>query len=188
MAFDGPVHQGSTQGQHDKCFVGPNGLLHWLEIQCGLGARPENIEYLRIERYRQAMSQHLTITASPFYKASFEADRFATAAALLEWRDELLMAGWDFQPDAQCPERLRTLAELEKIFQIKQFSPDNPPFALGFADRFEAVLQRVGQWSLPLSTFVHYEAPHLLPPFYLRLIQAFEAKNIRIFPVFYEAA
>ena len=47
MAFDGPVHQGSTQGQHDKCFVGPNGLLHWLEIQCGLGARPENIEYLR---------------------------------------------------------------------------------------------------------------------------------------------
>lgn len=182
LAFDGPVFHAPGRGA-DR-YVGPQGLLHWLEMQCGLGARPENIEYLRIERYRQALSQYLSqATNPPFYKASFEADRFACAAALLDWRDELLLAGWDFQVVPEMPDRLRTLAELEKIFQYKQYAPENPPYALGFADRFETVLQRLSTWPLPLSAFVHYEALALLPPFYQRLIAAFEAKNI---PVLYQ--
>ena len=97
MALDDvafPMPESSTGGIQ---YLGPQGILYFLESHLGLLGHPPNDEYLRIEQYRQAIQQQLLSSEVRFYQLSFEADQFATATNLLERRDELLLAGWDFQ-------------------------------------------------------------------------------------------
>ena len=122
--FDGPVFSKQTGLRTGELYAGAKKLLSWLENQLGLSGYPDNTDYLRIELYRQALGQHLMETsaqahfaATPFYEKSFAADRFATAAALLAWRDELLLSGKDtatfFEKAAHLndlPPRLATFA------------------------------------------------------------------------------
>ena len=72
-------------------------MLHLLESYLGLSGHPNNIDYLRIEQYRQALKALLEKQPDAFFAASYEADQFATATELLDRRDELLLAGWNFQ-------------------------------------------------------------------------------------------
>ncbi len=97
--FDSIVYAPPSSQREGEYFAGPSKLLLWLEGQLGLSGYRSNTAYLRIELYRQALGQHLAETAkssAPFFDKSFAADRFASAEALLAWRDELLLAGWDF--------------------------------------------------------------------------------------------
>src|SRR5690606_1245436 len=80
-----------------NCFyLGSAGLLRLLESLFGLEGSPEDNNYLRIEAYRQVLRQYLETDSEAFFQHSFEADQFATASDLLDRRDELLLAGWDF--------------------------------------------------------------------------------------------
>ena len=102
--FDSAIYTAPEPHRTGHLFLGPKKLLHWLENQFGLSGYPENTDYLRIELYRQALLQWIeTAPEKVFYSASFEADRFATAEGLLAWRDELLLAGWDFVAGPGCP-------------------------------------------------------------------------------------
>ncbi|HMX40943.1 MAG TPA: hypothetical protein PKD78_11465, partial [Saprospiraceae bacterium] len=67
--FDGPVHTPASEQRAGQPYLGPNRLLLWLEQQLGCGGFPENTDYLRIELYRQALSQ--TEQPDSFYAASF---------------------------------------------------------------------------------------------------------------------
>jgi hypothetical protein len=137
--FDGAVFTPAPTALAGELYAGPNKLLQWLEHQLGLTGYPANAEYLRIELYRQALGQ----VTNGFYALSFEADRFATAAYLLRWRDELLLSGWDFCPQPDMPPRLQTLAEVEQHFQKKLADPELGAAAKGFADRFAQVLHGI---------------------------------------------
>jgi hypothetical protein len=117
QAFDGIVYAPPAEMREGALYAGPDKLLQWLEAQLGLSGYPANTEYLRIELYRQSLAQCLR--EGVFYENSFSADRFATAEALLAWRDELLLAGWDFSSDQTTPPRLSALAEVEAVFQKK---------------------------------------------------------------------
>jgi len=179
--FDGPTHAPVATGRAGEQYVGPRRLLLWLEAQLGLSGHPENTDYLRIELYRQAMA---TIEA-PFFAASFAADRFATAQTLLAWRDELLLAGWNFEiPSQSVPAeripRLHSFASIEKIFQEKINALEIYPQATGHADRWVAVLNSLQRRSLSLSKLVLHEPFDLQTPVIQRLVNILSENNIAV--------
>ncbi len=179
--FDGPIYTNPAPCRAGEAYFGPRKLLLWLEQQLGIGAYPENTEYLRIELYRQALTQWLTTpSASAFFAHSFDADRFATAATLLNWRDELILSGWDFKENPDMPERLRVLAAVEQIFQKKITAPELVHVAQGFADRFERVLQYFGHTKPNLQKMTFFEELLLQKPHIQRLAKILATHNVRI--------
>ena len=200
--FDGPVYAPQTAVRAAELFVGPKKLLHWLENQLGLTGYPDNTDYIRIELYRQSLGQHLAeqeqqplFAEPPFYEKSFKSDRFATAAVVLEWRDELLLAS-----DAEVtlfqkvsllehlPPRLATLAAVEVLFQKKLSDPEIGAQAFGFADRFVLMLNTLEKRIVPLSKIWLYEPESLQTPHIQRLVKILRKKNIEVAEVEMECA
>ena len=66
-----------------------------------------------------------------FYTTSYRRDPIGTAAALLDWRDELVAAGWEGELIRDGGDRLAAMAELEAMAE-----PALPP---GEADRLRGV-------------------------------------------------
>lgn len=150
--------------------VGPSGLLQLLESWLGLPGAPSDLEFLRLEAFRQVMRQYLEDSGPAFFSASFQADQFATAADMLARRDELLAAGWDFAETADLPPRLRVLASLEHRWA--RSGKDDLP---GFADRLERVLHRLPLLSHPIRECFHLEPFHLITKPIQRLLHALSA-------------
>ncbi|HMQ46546.1 MAG TPA: PD-(D/E)XK nuclease family protein [Saprospiraceae bacterium] len=175
-----PLPEHSTGGTH---YVGPNGLLRFLEIHLGLPGYSSNDEYLRIEQYRQALLRHEQSSDQPFYRASFQADQFATATFLLSKRDELLLAGWDFAIATTLPERLGILAEIENYFQPAS-SEAAPLLKLlpGFSDRIKTIVQYLAMRQLPPLQLYFYEPEQLLPIGIKRLLQQLKKVGVPLMP------
>jgi hypothetical protein len=187
LEFDNNVYCGPGSNTMGQLYAGPKKLLFWLEGQLGLSGYPENTDYLRIELYRQALLQWIAeaehvpeAPKPPFYSRSFEADRFATAAALLGWRDELRLAGWDFQATAGCPQRLTDLANVEPFFLKKINNPEIGVGANGFADRFDRALLWLESQDLSLTKIYLHEPEAFQAPVVRRLLALFRQKNIPI--------
>jgi hypothetical protein len=179
--FDGQVFVPGAVTRHGALWLGPRKLLQWLEGACLLQGYPANTDYLRIELYRQALADLLAEGGDvPFYAASFEADRLATAVALLAWRDELLLAGWDFQATEAAPPRLRQIAEVERFFAVKMQAPENKVQAAGFADRFAQVLEALQTLRLPFEKVLLHEPEHLQQPVIQRLMAIFREQGIPV--------
>ena len=115
-----------------EAYFGPRQLMQYLEQQLGLSVPEEDVAHLRIEQYRQALKSYLEKHPDSFYAASFTADDLGTATALLQRRDELLMAGWDFSTQAIKASRLVVLAEIEAAVHLFP----------GQADRIVAILEQ----------------------------------------------
>jgi ATP-dependent helicase/nuclease subunit B len=175
--FDGNVlNQSSNNNLTQYC--GENKLLRLLEIHLGLSGYPDNTDYLRIELYRQALSQQIKVDAKAFYASSFEADRFATATALLAWRDELRLAFWDFDIKKETPHRLKTLAAVEVFFEKKLTEPPSNVKAMGFADRYFQALNLLKERKFPFEKILLQEPLHLLPVHIQHFIKIISEKNI----------
>jgi PD-(D/E)XK nuclease superfamily len=161
-AFDGPVIRPHHPPPIQSLWVGPRQLLRWLEQQLGCSGWPERTDYLRIEMYRQALLEQVTLSTEPvFFAASFEADRFATAEALLMSRDELVLAGWT--PDLAAPGRLGTFAAVELLFRKKCEADSLPLPIVGEADRWQRVLAQLNSAQLPIIKVVLYETLESVP-------------------------
>jgi hypothetical protein len=184
LDFDGPVLRPARTATTDALWLGPRGLLRWLEARLGVGGYPENTDYLRIELFRQALQQHLADSADevPFFAASFEADRFATAEVLLGHRDALLLAGWDFlvKKSDSVPARLRTLAAVEAIFRAKCAAPPLSVSAVGEADRWVRVLAEWAEREVDVTQVFLFEKKELLPVHFQRVMRIFEEKKIPV--------
>jgi len=150
-----------------------NSLISYLEKHLGI-SYPERHDYLRFEQYRQILMVHLKLHPKAFYETSFEADSMATAIALLQRRDELLINGWDFKYNATMPTRLKTLAEIETLVE----NEDPTPLFDGFAERFRRVLKFVSLLPLPLQKIYLNEPLDKLPPHLQELLKAL--RNIGI--------
>jgi len=189
LDFDNLVYNARGADSSGVVYAGPKKLVLWLETQVGLSGYPENTEYLRIELYRQALLEWAETTTSPcFYTESFAADRFATATALLSRRDELVLAGWDFKPEAACPNRLADLAGVELLFLKKINNPEAGVAAYGFADRCAAVFDWLKRRAVPIEKIILYEAAEMFPPFVRRLLDFLQAKQIPVETVLHPGA
>jgi ATP-dependent helicase/nuclease subunit B len=168
LAFDDPVFPDPATPAGGTHYFGPQGLLFFLESHLGLIGHPADNDYLRIEQYRQVLSRYLADHPTVFYRAAFEADQFATAIELLDRRDELRMAGWDFMMEKELPPRLEALAAIEALITSGEYS-----VAAGWADRMEMVVEALEQRSVPIQKIYHREAVDLLPPIWKRLFLLF---------------
>ena len=177
IAFDDIVFR-PEKNTTDTYYVGAKGLLNLLETWLGLSGDVEDNEYLRVERLRQALLIHSKSNDNTFYKKSFEADAFSTANFLLQRRDELLLANWDFSFEKNAPKRLLILAELEYILI------ELGGIAHGFADRFLAVEKKCSESKmladLELQIVLH-DAFELFPFYWQRLLQNFDFAPISYF-------
>jgi ATP-dependent helicase/nuclease subunit B len=176
IAFDDIVFN-PEKNNENVTFVGSKGFLNLLETWLGLSGDADENEYLRVERYRQAILKHLESTSDVFYKKSFEADAFSTSNFLLQRRDELKLAQWDFLTDKKTPQRLQILADLESILQSLG------GLERGFADRFVDMFKRLDSsnvlQNLDLKIILHDELEDF--PFYWQNVLhffTFEKNNI----------
>ena len=184
--FDSIVYAPPTSQIEGEYYLGPSRLLLWLEGQLGLSGYAHNTAYLRIELYRQALSQHLLeagTTQPPFFEKSFHADRFATAESLLSWRDELVLAGWEFKLDPLLPGRLRDLALVEIIFLKKLQDPELSIQAAGFADRYRQVIEALKSSRVQLKQVRLYEPLPLQTPVVQRVLEIFRQQNVEILEI-----
>lgn len=168
--FDGPVWANHADNTNGNLYAGPHKLLQWLEAQLGMSGYPNQTDYLRIELYRQSLDQ----IKDAFFQESFQTDRFATAACLLSWRDELLCTGWDFSIKPGMPERLKSLAEVEAIYQKKIAAPELMGESLGFADRYAWAFEQLRSRQISLDEIILYEPVSLHPPLIQRLLTTIE--------------
>lgn len=156
--------------------LGPNGLLHTLESQLGLIGHSNNIDYLRTAQYRQALSHYLSDHPQAFFAASFAADQMATASELLSRRDELLLAGWNFQPTGGMPKRLACLASIEQ--QLQKSIPLS--LTMGIADRWQAVSRYLKIRKHPLEKILLVEPWQHLPPYLQALFNLLRQQGVII--------
>ena len=153
MGLDGgcwPEFEPGQQAVIGEAVLGSVGLIRVLETALGLVA-DDAPEALRIRRYMERI-QSLP-AGSRFYSSSFDADAWATARELLQWRDTLVMHGW--QADSGAPERIAALAEIE---HADTQLPD------GLADRFQHVVGELrNSPPLPIRQIAVEEPLALLP-------------------------
>lgn len=124
-----PDALGDEEATMGNVVVGPSGLIGILETRLGLSkARPH--EAVRIGHYLKILRE--IDDGQRFYSKSFEADAWSTAKTILKWRDELKVAGWNGDLPPGRSTRLKTLSDLEKIFQNELIE--------GLGDRLQSIL------------------------------------------------
>lgn len=138
-AFDGgafPDALGDTDAVAGHAVAGPAGLLSILETRLGLKGPPVH-PAVRIGQYLARLKA--ANNGRRFYSRSFEADAWATANELLEWRDTLVLGGWDTKPIKGVSGRLADLAEVESPLQPKDQPTDQPKLSPGLGERLHAI-------------------------------------------------
>lgn len=159
-------------------YLGPSGLIQLLEIACGNDNNPADMDYLRIPRFRKVARQLLEKDPGVFFGASFQSDQFATSKDLLKKRDELILAGWNFENEPDTPPYLTVFSQLETLIEADE--QIQYVLSTGFADRFSRLLKQLPTVEIPFQTLIHVEPLHLLPVHWQRLFRVLEQKGIKI--------
>src|SRR6185369_50071 len=110
LALDGCESVGPAHLLNDT-YCGPLGLIQILETRLGLKSESPSAAQ-RVTQYRTLLKT-LAEEGEVFYRASFEKDSYAVAETLLDWRDDLVEAGWDGHAAGDNSKRLRDLAAIE---------------------------------------------------------------------------
>ncbi len=152
---------------------GEKGLLAFLERQLGCGGYDERVEHIRVEQYRYALDKYAARNPDCFFVASFKADALACAEDLLQRRDELVLAGWNFDPDLNSeniPARLKVFRDIERTRIETENKTREILLAFGFADRFNCIIHLLSAHQLPIEKIIVNEPIALLPPHIKRFL------------------
>jgi len=160
------------QTAHGQIYRGQKGLLELLEEHLGIFDYDVN-DAIRIRQYQKAIEDALKENPKLYIAKSFKVDDWGSAKKLLQWRDELQLALWDFQcldPKAQ---RLYTLAQIEGFTQ---------KLSKGVNDRWRQIIERVKVVKkLPFTKITIYQPKEFLPPFFTHLFNLIEQKGVEVF-------
>lgn len=69
-----------------------------------------------VEREAQYHSAMMAVIKNTSFEKSADVDPLGVAKKLLEWRDALIMAGWDARPLFETGSKVSVLAKIEKGF------------------------------------------------------------------------
>lgn len=125
-------------------YAGNNKLLDQLELRA---AMPQMVK-ADVEReadYLNAMREHIIGTI--FEKAA-SVDELGVAKKLMQWRDALVMAGWDGTCDGGKSPKLMALAAIERDFHSK-----------GNPDRWREIAKRYNEKAILEDTTIDMECP-----------------------------
>jgi hypothetical protein len=92
--------------------LGPLAFLTMLETHLGL-LRLQVSEAERIVQYRECLAR--ARTGRRFYERSFSHDELGVSETLLGWRDDWYVCGWTGQMPADALDRIRDMAEVERL-------------------------------------------------------------------------
>ena len=162
-----PEHSGAGCAVLDQEIVGPFRLLDHVETMLGLG-RPDVAAVQRIAAYRQKIE-----AAGPdrFWSKSFAVDPWSTARELLQWRDELVEAGW--KPGVG--------GERSRLADLGVVDTSGPVLPLGMSDRLRATIDTLsGASSLSTLQIVLVDDRSLLPSGWRALLAALEAAGAAV--------
>lgn len=130
-----------TRDLWDTVATGDAGLLEQLLMRAGMPqtiADEEDKDDTRIAPYGEAL---LAQAGSPF-DASLAADRIGTAKQLLQWRDTLVMAGWQAEMTADSKNsKLRVLSACDKAISAYPSKADRWRQVLDKLQAGETILQ-----------------------------------------------
>ena len=100
LHFNPQYDSGAWSGEPGKgvckiedSYVGPMGLLNWLEVRLGITAQ-EKAQHEILAAYAKAAQQATNKNSAIFFAKSIRLTLLATAEELLKWRDELVLSGW----------------------------------------------------------------------------------------------
>ncbi len=117
--YDGDTYLGDSTKVIGTTYVGNMGLLDQLQLRAGIHlATKSDVE--REAEYHKVMMNHIPGTV---FEQAAHVDPLGVAAKLLQWRDALIMAGWDGKCDDPNASKIDVLSSIEKDFK-----------AMGFAD------------------------------------------------------
>jgi hypothetical protein len=149
--------------------IGPHGLIDLLETRLGLAALTATSAE-RIAQNRDRMDR--VVMEGSWFRASFEADAWSTAAELLRWRDELVLVGWDGVAPAGSSKRLRALAAIEAV---------GGPLDPGFCDRVRAVIGALREHPrVGIASVEVVEPLALLAPVWREVLEAVAACGVSV--------
>ena len=125
--YDNDPYLGDAPKEMGTTYVGNLGLLSQLQLRAGmhLEAKPD-VE--REASYLNAMLKHCT---GKFFVKAANVDQIGVAGKLLQWRDALVMAGWNGKCDDPNATKIHALAEIEQDFR-----------SIGIADCWRAVCDK----------------------------------------------
>ena len=145
----------------ENSYIGPMGLLSWLEVRLGITAQ-EKASHEILAAYAKAAQETARRTPEVFFANSLALSPLATAAEVLKWRDELVLSGWE--ADTLVPEGLTSGAKsiLRGLAEVETSLP------AGFrttADRWRILLATLEKETAldGFSVKVHVKEDHLHP-------------------------
>lgn len=145
----------------EDSYVGPMGLLTFLEIKLGITAQ-EKPQHAIVAAYTKAAQAVAKTDPTIFFAKSLELNPLATAGELLRWRDELVLSGW--KANTPCPEKLTSGANaiLRGLAEVEAFLPTD---FRTIADRWQALLSSLVNTNAleGFSVKVHVKQTHLQP-------------------------
>lgn len=165
-----PIHATSYAG---TIYLSFSGFLSLLQTQLGL-AYPEVSHNTRLIQYLGCL--HKKDKTSRFYHRSLQVDDLAVANKLLNWRDELYLAGWTGQfkqsNSIKASNRLNDIAKVEKL-AIKSVSPNEGQY---IAD----VLEKLSRYKTQIDTIFLYDEINSLPKQWQSVLFNLEAQGIKL--------
>ena len=143
--YDSEVFVGHDTNLKDlmgTLYAGNQKLLEQLELRA---AMPQMVraDVEREAEYLNAMRKHI---AGTVFEKSAQVDELGVARKLLQWRDALLMAGWDGKCDDEQATKLTVLAAIEQDFHTA-----------GSADRWKAIAKAYGKDTVLHDTEIDVE-------------------------------
>ena len=149
--------------------TGPQGLLSILETGLGLSG-PSVHPVHRIDEYMKRLEK--IDHESAWFHKSFSADPWSTARQLLEWRDELVEAGWHGKMKTTGSPRLNALTQIENV---------DIPLSIGRADRLRKVISFLEQnTSVRIASILLTESMETLPPVWQHLLALLQKQGTSV--------
>lgn len=157
--------------------VGPLGFLSLLETRLGISGTNA--------AFSQRLIQYLACIEAvqhpgAFYYASYQADPFSVARALLRWRDELYLAGWDGSFGRDVPARLADLAAIEALAGLAgahdgEHGEHGEKVAPNTGQRIQVLLALLQNTQPGIELLTLYDRLEDFPDLWQRLVRAVQA-------------
>ena len=173
--FDDYPHNVSTTNRlsigHMR--LGQKGLLNFFENYLGLYSK-EVHKTVRIRAYEQAIALTLGENPNLYISKSYAIDSWGVANQLLKWRDELVLANYEFDVD----NALDVSKRLYTLCLVEQNANDVPA---GRSDKWLKVLETILERKVPPINELHvYEQESHIHPFFKHLFETLERKSIKV--------
>jgi hypothetical protein len=155
----------------NEMIVGNKGLLTELELRSGLVCETlSDVE--REASYYQVLKKAVDKHPESFIKKSFEMDEYGVASEVLNWRDELVLAGWN-------PEIEGVSDKLDLIAEVEKLAVQDSINIKGESDRWKAIFDSDAQFFDEDEELLIYFPEHLLPPYLADFFRKISKKGMQ---------